>query len=78
MKKFCYACAAPLELPANIGGAEHYCKSCVDENNKPLSREKIQQGVAGWFQEWQPGITEDQALKRADLYLSAMPEWADD
>lgn len=77
MDKFCYACAAPLGMPEFQGAAENYCKYCTDESGNLKPKEVIEQGIAGWFKSWQPGIDDATALKRAAAYMSAMPAWAE-
>lgn len=77
MTEFCHSCAAPLSIPDFKGPAENYCKHCTDESGKLKSREEVQQGVAGWFMSWQPGIDPDTAARRAEIYLKSMPAWAD-
>jgi hypothetical protein len=49
----------------------------VDEQGDVRPREAIQAGVAEWFLSWQPGIDRPTAEQRADLYLKAMPKWAE-
>jgi hypothetical protein len=78
MDKFCYSCAAPLNMPDFKGPAENYCKYCTDENGNLKSKEEIQQGVAQWFKIWQPNIDDKKALDRAKNYMKAMPAWAEE
>ena len=77
MNKFCHSCCAPLDSPDFKGPSENYCKYCTDEAGKLKSREEIKQGVAQWFKSWQPNIDDAKAMTRADLYLRAMPAWAE-
>ena len=56
---------------------ENYCKFCVDEGGNLYPREVVQKGVAEWLQMINPADTKGDFMKRADLYLQAMPEWAE-
>ena len=77
MSDFCFACAAPLSVPDFKGPADDYCKHCTDEEGNLLPREQIQAGIAQWLKSWAPGITDEQAMERADDYMKAMPAWAE-
>ena len=75
--EFCHSCAAPLSIPDFRGPSEVYCKHCTDEDGNLNTREEVQQGIAGWFMSWQPGIDEATAATRAAAYMQAMPAWAE-
>jgi hypothetical protein len=60
------------------GPAENYCKFCTDEQGNLKPRNEIKQGCAGWLKSWSPDLDDETALKRAEHYMKAMPEWADD
>lgn len=77
-KRFCHSCTAPLDVPMFQGPSENYCVHCTDETGELHPRDKVQQSIAVWLQEWQPGVTQDQALERARHFMQAMPAWADD
>jgi hypothetical protein len=77
MSEFCESCAAPLTRPEFKGSSDHFCKYCADASGKLLPPEQVERGIANWFQSWQAGITEQQALERARHYMRAMPAWAD-
>lgn len=77
MNKFCHSCGAPLDMPDFKGPAENYCKYCTDDSGKLKPRDEIQKGCAEWFKGWQPGIDDAKAMARADLYMRAMPAWAE-
>jgi len=76
MASVCYACGAPLTGDFK-GQSEVYCKGCCDGRGQLKPRTDIQRGIAQWFRSWQPNLDESTSLKRADLYMRAMPEWAD-
>lgn len=76
MDKFCHSCAAPLGNPELKGVGETYCKYCSDEHGKLKSRGEVQSAIAGWFKMWQPKVDHTTAMKRAALYMQAMPAWA--
>lgn len=73
----CHSCTAPLEGEYE-GSSPIYCKYCVDEKGALKSRSAIREGLAGWFLSWQPAITKEVALARADRFMSALPAWAED
>lgn len=76
MASVCYACGAPLTGDFK-GQSEIYCKGCCDSHGQLRPRADIQRGIAQWFRTWQPDLDESTSLVRADLYMRAMPEWAD-
>lgn len=76
MNKFCYSCGAPLQMPDLKGPAENYCKFCTDESGALHPKEAVKQGVVQWLKSWQPNLTDDQAVIRAENFMRAMPAWA--
>jgi hypothetical protein len=76
MPEFCLSCGMPLNVPDAKGMSEQHCKHCTDEGGKLKSRAEIQQGMAGWIMKWQ-GVDHETAMKRAEHYMLAMPEWAE-
>ena len=77
MDKFCYSCGVPLNVPDYQGSNENYCKYCMNDDGELVDKDQILSSITQWFQSWQPDVTEEIASKRAALYLSAMPAWAD-
>ena len=78
MAEYCHSCSMPLSSPEAKGPSDLYCKYCSDEAGNLRSRGEIKQGIASWLQTWQEGITEEQAQKRAEHFMKAMPAWAED
>jgi len=76
MDKFCFSCGAPL-TPDFKGLSEDYCKHCTDEKGNLKTRDEIKFGLAEWFKMWQPQLTQEKALNRAEHYMLAMPAWAE-
>ncbi len=74
---FCLSCGMPLSAPDAKGLSEKYCKHCTDDDGDIKAREEILQGMAFWIGKWQH-VDEATALKRAEHYMQAMPEWAED
>jgi len=68
----------PLDSPEVRGPSEIYCKYCTDEAGELKPKEHVRRGIAMWLSSWQEGLTEDQALKRAEHFMLAMPAWAED
>ncbi len=75
-QQFCYACGAPTNHPDFKGPVENYCKYCVDEKGTLKPKDEVKKGMAQWLQTWQPDLDEENALKRAEHYMQAMPAWA--
>ncbi|MFQ6089368.1 MAG: zinc ribbon domain-containing protein [Candidatus Methanofastidiosia archaeon] len=75
---FCQSCTMPLDSPDAKGPSDIYCKYCTDEEGNLKPREEIKKGIASWLKSLQEGITDDQALKRAEHFMQAMPAWAED
>jgi hypothetical protein len=75
--QYCHSCGVPLDMPDMKGMAEEHCKHCTDDNGKLKSKEEVRQGIAWWLKSWQPGIDDATAMKRAEQYMKAMPEWAE-
>ncbi len=78
MQKYCHSCSAPLSSPEFKGIAENYCKYCTDENGVLRPKRVIQSSIAEWFKSWQPGIDDQKAMDRAELFMKALPEWAEE
>lgn len=78
MDRMCYSCGAPLEHPDFKGESEIYCKYCVSPKGDLKPRKEILEGVAQWLREWQPNVSVELSLRRADHYLRAMPAWAEE
>lgn len=74
---FCHSCGANLDIPGFRGDSDVYCVHCLDPNGELQSREDILKGVVEWMMQWQPDITREQAMERADHYLKSMPAWAE-
>jgi hypothetical protein len=67
-----------LETPGFRGKSEIYCNHCTDEGGDlNVAKSEVQEAIAAWFRSWQPNLDDEEAMKRADLYLRAMPEWAE-
>ena len=78
MAGHCHACTAPLDDLQFKGASDIYCKWCSDEKGILRPREHVQEGIARWFMTWQPGLTKEVALKRANLFMQGLPAWAKD
>jgi hypothetical protein len=77
MDKFCFSCAAPLNMAEFKGPAENYCKYCTDDSGNLKAKEEVRQGIVQWFKGWQPELDEQTAAARAELYMKSMPAWAE-
>jgi len=68
------ATTMPLDAPDAQGPSDVYCRHCTDEAGNLKPREEIKQGIAWYLKSWQEGITQEQALKRAEHFMQAMPD----
>jgi len=76
MTTHCNSCGAPVE--ATELKEKSYCSYCKNEDGSIADKESIKKGLAGWLKAWSPDeLTDDIALKRAELYMKAMPHWAE-
>lgn len=73
--RYCHSCTAPLHLPGFAGPNDNYCRHCTDADGELLPREAVRHEIAHWLRSWQPGIDEPESLRRAELFMSAMPAW---
>jgi len=70
----CYSCSQSLQ--EHPGPAPFYCRDCSDEEGRLLPREEVHALIARWMQWWQPDLDEEEARRRATLYMSVMPAWS--
>lgn len=75
-KKICYSCGIPLDLPGVSGASDEYCAYCSTMTGKLKPWDEVLTGTAQYFMTWQPGLTMERAMARAERYLTAMPAWA--
>jgi len=76
---WCHACGFNLDIPGFRGKSDIYCSHCTDKGGKlKVTRDEVQKAMANWFKSWQPNLDDATAMKRADHYLKAMPQWAED
>ena len=76
---WCHSCGFNLDIPGFRGKSDIYCAACTDKDGKfNATRAQVQKAMANWFKSWQPNIDDAKAMKRADHYLKAMPQWAED
>jgi hypothetical protein len=76
MSIHCRACAAPLNDPEFKGPSTDYCRYCSDASGKLKPRGEVQRNIAGWLASWEPGLSEKDAMIRAEHYMKAMPAFA--
>ncbi len=72
----CLSCGMPLS-PDTAGKSDSYCLYCADEQGELKKREEVRFGIAQWLKQWQSGIDNSTALKRAGMYMQAMPAWTE-
>lgn len=74
MSDFCHSCTMPLNEQSRRAETD-YCGHCADESGSLQPRAAVQQGIAGWMQGWQGPMEQAEAMRRADLFMQAMPAW---
>ncbi len=72
----CQSCSASLDDGVHGGVSDHYCRFCSDEQGRLRPREQVQGVIARWLQGWQGGIPEQEAMRRAAVFMQAMPAWS--
>jgi hypothetical protein len=73
----CRSCSVSLLDEDHRGVSDRYCRFCADERGHLRPRHEVQTLIARWFRYWQAGLPEDEAMRRADLYMQALPAWSD-
>ena len=70
MARYCHSCSHPLGEAGDTecegrGPHDDYCKWCVDADGALLPRGTVERAIADWLKTWQPGLTDNQAVARA-------------
>jgi hypothetical protein len=73
---WCQSCSVTLKDEHNRGVSEHFCRFCSDEEGRLKSRSKVQNLIARWFERWRENLNHDEAMRRAGLFMRAMPAWS--
>jgi hypothetical protein len=73
---YCRSCMASLSDSHNKGASGRYCRYCSDADGKLRPVGEVHEILTRWFMHWQPGISPDEASRRARHYMQAMPAWA--
>ena len=63
--------------PESKGAHTLYCRHCTDDEGKLRSRDYVQSGLAQFLKMLDETIDDSVAMKRAALYMQAMPAWAE-
>jgi hypothetical protein len=71
----CQSCSASLDDGLHGGASDRYCRFCSDEQGRLRPREEVQGVIARWLRNWQEGIPEPEAMRRAAVFMQAMPAW---
>jgi hypothetical protein len=72
----CQSCSVSLLEEGHRGASARYCRFCSDDTGKLKPRQEVQRLLAGWFQNSRTGLADEEAMRRAGLYMMAMPAWA--
>jgi hypothetical protein len=72
----CQSCSVSLLEEQNRGVSGLYCRFCADEEGQLKPRGKVQNLIAHWFERWQEGMTHEEAMRRAGMFMQAMPAWS--
>ena len=73
----CHSCSASLDDGVHGGISDRYCRFCADETGQLRPRDEVHGVIARWLQNWQRGISEPESMRRASIFMSAMPAWSD-
>lgn len=73
--RLCRSCAASLRDEHNRGVSNQYCRYCADERGNLKPREQVRSILAEWLRAWQGEMAPEDALGRADQFMSLMPAW---
>ena len=76
-KNSCKSCGMPMEDASQHGGGDinnSYCVYCTDETGKLKSREKVREGMIGFFMKSEKR-TREEAEKFIDEHMRKMPAW---
>jgi hypothetical protein len=73
---WCRSCSISLEDEHNRGASDRFCRFCADEEGRLKSRSKVQNLIARWFERWQENLNHDDAMRRAGIFMRAMPAWS--
>jgi hypothetical protein len=60
----------------NRGVSDCYCRYCSDEEGRLKPRGEVRELIAHWFEEWQGDISHEEAVRRAKIFMEAMPAWS--
>lgn len=72
----CQSCSASLDDGVHGGVSDRYCRFCADEQGRLRPREQVQGILARWLQDWQEGLPEPEAKRRAASFMRSMPAWS--
>jgi hypothetical protein len=72
----CQSCSASLDDGVHAGASDRYCRFCSDAEGRLRPRDQVQGILARWLQDWQDGIPEPEAMRRAATFMQAMPAWS--
>jgi len=75
--RHCRSCAASLNEVINQGASDQYCCACSDENGRLRPRAEVRDVLARWMTFWQGPMPPEEASRRADLLMRAMPAWSE-
>jgi hypothetical protein len=72
----CRSCSVSLISDHNRGVSDCYCRYCSDEEGRLKPRGEVRELIAHWFEEWQGDISHEEAVRRAKIFMEAMPAWS--
>jgi hypothetical protein len=72
----CQSCSVSLLDEDHRGVSDRYCRFCADEHGRLKPKNEVRSLIARWFQYWQVDLSDDEATRRADLYMQALPAWS--
>jgi hypothetical protein len=72
----CQSCSVSLLDEHNAGVSDRYCRYCADEQGQLKPRDEVRRLIARWMGHWQGNLSEEEAMRRADAFMSVMPAWS--
>lgn len=74
---YCHSCGMPLTGEVAEKARGNYCQYCSDEQGNLYPKEAVKKGIAEFLSSWAPEKEGTDFAKRAEMYMKAMPAWAE-
>jgi hypothetical protein len=74
---YCRSCSASLNEAENQGVSDRFCRYCSDATGNLRPRAEVREILTRWMMNWQGPMPVEEATRRADSLMSAMPAWCE-